>query len=177
MPHATAGDLPAGASYLTYLIPLVVIGIVILRNSRARRLRIERLWISPSIIMLMTILAFSANPAPGPAGVALDVAAVAVGGLLGWWRGRASTFTIDPQTHVITSKVSPWGMLLILGIFALRYLLRSVMDGAGASALHITAAEATDSFLLLAVGVVSVQRIEWLIRARRMLAEAKAARA
>lgn len=175
MAHIQPGEIPAGASYLTYLIPLLVIAMVIVRNARARRIRIERLWISPAVVMLMTILAFSANPPPGPMGVALDVAAVAVGGFLGWWRARASKFTIDPETHVITSKVSPWGMLLILGIFALRYVLRSVLGGGGGSALHITASEATDSFLLLAVGVVSAQRIEWLIRARKLLAEAKAA--
>ena len=44
---------------------------------------------------------------------------------------------------------------------------------ADSSVLHVSATEATDSFLLLAVGVVSAQRIEWLIRARRMLAEAR----
>jgi hypothetical protein len=165
-----AGGAPA---YLTYLIPLVVIGLVILRNSRERRIRIERLWIAPAMVMLMTILAFSANPPPGPVGLGLDIAAVCVGGFLGWWRARASVFTIDPETHVITSKVSPWGMFLILGIFALRYVIRSVMAGGAASAMHVSAAEATDSFLLLAVGVVSAQRIEWLIRARKLLAEAR----
>ena len=66
------------------------------------------------------------------------------------------------------------GMLLILGIFAARYLLRSLLS-ADSSVLHVSAAEATDSFLLLAVGVVSAQRIEWLIRARRMIAAVRAA--
>lgn len=64
-------------------------------------------------------------------------------------------------------------MLLILGIFALRYILRSVL-GSEASVLHLTAAEITDSFLLLAVGVVTTQRLEWWIRARRMISDAKA---
>jgi hypothetical protein len=163
-----------GAGYLTYLIPLVVVGLVILRNSRARTVRVERLWIPPAIIMLMAILAFSQNPPPGPVGLALDVAAVGVGAVLGWWRGRASRFTVDPQTHVVTSKVSPVGMLLILGVFALRYVLRGMLSGQS-SALHLSAAEATDSFLLLAVGLVSAQRLEWWIRARRMIAEARAA--
>ena len=166
--------IPEGAGVWTYLIPLLVVGVVILRNSRARTLRFERLWISPAIIMLLAILAFSQNPPPGTIGLTLDVAAVAVGALLGWWRGRASRFTVDPQTHVVTSKVSPAGMLLILGVFALRYLLRSMLGGEW-SALHLSAAEATDGFLLLAVGVVSAQRLEWWIRARRMIAEARAA--
>ena len=162
------------AGVLTYLIPLLVMAMVILRNARARTLRVERLWISPLIVMLATVLAFSQNPPPGPIGLALDLGAVALGGLLGWWRGRASRFTVDPETRVVTSKVSPAGMLLLLGIFAVRYLLRSLLGGES-SALHLTAAEATDSFLLLAVGVVSAQRLEWWIRARRMIAEARAA--
>ncbi len=169
-------QIPVGGGYWTYLVPLIILGVVIVRNSRARTLKIERLWISPAIIMLMAILAFSQNPPPGPLGVALDVAAIALGAVLGWWRGRASTFTVDPATHVVTSRVSPLGMLLILGVFGLRYLLRGAVAGE-ASVLHVTAGEVTDSFLLLAVGLVSAQRLEWLIRARRMIDEAKRAAA
>lgn len=173
MERMTVGALPHGAEAWSLLIPLIVIAIVILRNARARTIKVERLWISPLIVMAMTIAAFSANPPPGLVGVVLDIAAVGVGALLGWWRGRASRFTVDPETHVVTSRVSPAGMLLILGIFALRYILRGALGG-GASTLHLSAAELTDSFLLLAVGVVSAQRLEWWIRARKMIAEAKA---
>lgn len=162
-----------GPETWSYLIPLLVIGLVILRNSRARTLKVERLWISPAILTALTLAVFATNPPPGLLGVGVDILAVGLGALLGWWRGRASRFTIDPETHVVTSRVSPIGMLLILGIFALRYILRSVL-GSEASVLHLTAAEITDSFLLLAVGVVTTQRLEWWIRARRMISEAKA---
>jgi len=173
MLQVSPGAMPPGAGYWTYLIPLIVVAIVILRNARARKLRVERLWITPAIIMVLAILAFSRNPPPGPIGIVLDVVAVGLGGLLGWWRGRASGFTVDPETHVVTSRVSPMGMLLILAIFGVRYLLRGAVSGE-ASVLHLSAAEATDSFLLLAVGVVSAQRLEWWIRARKMIAEARA---
>lgn len=167
--------MPQGVALWTYLIPLVFLAIVILRNSRPRTLRIERMWISPAIVVTLTVWVFSMSPAPSLLGLGIDAAALAVGAALGWWRARASRFTIDPATHVITSEVSPWGMLLILGIFALRYVLRGVMSGE-ASTLHVSAIEITDSFLLLAVGLVSAQRIEWLIRARRLLSQARAAR-
>ena len=166
--------IPANAPVWVNLIPLVMVAIVVLRNSRARTLRIERLWISPVIVSALTILTFSQSPPPSTVGLVMDFVAVGLGALLGWWRARASRFTIDPQTHIITSKVSMAGMLLILGIFAARYLLRSLLS-ADSSVLHVSAMEASDSFLLLAVGLVSAQRIEWLIRARRMLAQAKAA--
>ncbi|WP_293901155.1 CcdC protein domain-containing protein [Phenylobacterium sp.] len=165
-------QVPPGAGVWTYLAPIIIIGVVILRNSRARTLRIERLWVTPAIVMAMTLLAFSQSPPPGPLGIALDVGAVAVGGFLGWWRGRASHFTVNPGTHVVTSRVSAWGMLLILGIFALRYIVRYALQGE-ASTLHISANDLADSFLVLAVGVVSAQRIEWLIRARKLIAGAR----
>ena len=167
-------DLPAGAPAWVNLIPLLMIGLVVLRNARARKIRIERLWISPIVVLLLTVLTFSQSPPPTFAGMVMDFVALGVGCGLGWWRARASTFTIDPETHVITSKVSMAGMLLILGIFAARYLVRSLVS-ADAAVLHVSATEATDSFLLMAVGLVSAQRIEWLIRARKMIAEAKAA--
>lgn len=168
-------SLPQGAALWANLIPLVMIAIVLFRNARPRPLRIERMWISPTLVIGLTIWAFSMSPAPGPLGLAIDVVAFIAGAALGWWRARASRFTIDPETHVITNKVSRWGMLLILGIFALRYVLRNVLTEQ-ASVLHVSAIEITDSFLLLAVGLVSVQRIEWLIRARRMLAEVRGAK-
>lgn len=168
--------IPPGAPAWTYLIPVVILGLVILRNSRARTLRVERLWISPLIVVGMSALAISQSPPPGPVGLTVDVAALVLGVGLGWWRGRASTFTVDPATHAVTSKVSPLGMLLILAIVAARYVLRSALAGE-ASALHVSAAEFTDSFLLLAIGVVCAQRIEWYIRARRMIDEARARKA
>lgn len=166
--------VPPGAPAWVNLIPLAVLALVLLRNSRARKLRIERLWLVPVMMSLVTILVFVNSPPPSPVGIGMDLAAVALGVGLGWWRARASTFTIDPATHEITSRVSILGILLIAGIFTARYLLRAFLTS-DSSLLHVSAIEASDSFLLLAVGLVSAQRIEWLIRARRMLAEARAA--
>lgn len=109
-----------GPETWSYLIPLLVIGLVILRNSRGRTLKVERLWISPAILTALTLAVFATNPPPGLLGAGVDILAAGLGALLGWWRGRASRFTIDPEPHVVTSRVSPIGMLLILGIFALR---------------------------------------------------------
>jgi membrane protein CcdC involved in cytochrome C biogenesis len=165
---------PAGAPAWTNLIPLLVIGLVILRNARERRIRMERLWIGPATIMILTGFTIAAQPPRTALGFGVDAFALVLGVTLGWWRGRASRFTINPETHEVTSKVSPAGMLLILAIFALRYLLRAFL-GDEASLLHVSAAELTDAFMVLAVGVVCSQRVEWFLRARNMIAEAKAA--
>jgi hypothetical protein len=165
---------PAPSGGWTLLIPLLLIGMVVLRNARARTLRMERLWIGPALVLLMAALALFAQPPRTTPAIAIDVAALAIGVPLGWWRGRASRFTVDPETHVVTSRVSPFGMLLILAIFALRYGARALL-GPNATALHVSAVDIADAFLVLAVGVVCAQRIEWFVRGRRMIAEAKAA--
>ena len=165
---------PSNAPAWTNLLPLLFVGIVILRNARVRRIRMERLWIGPVVIMLLTGLTIAAQPPRSALALGIDALALIVGVTLGWWRGRASRFTVDPETHEVTSKVSVTGMLLILAIFALRYLLRAFVGGE-ADVLHVSAAELTDAIMVLAVGVVCSQRVEWFLRARNLIAAAKSA--
>ena len=103
----------------------------------------------------------------------LDLAALALGALAGWWRGRLTRIVVDPRTHALTSKTSAVGMLLILGLYVVRYGLRS-MGAQGAGALHVSAIQVTDALMLLAVGLVCAQRLEIYLRASRLLAEARA---
>jgi hypothetical protein len=79
---------------------------------------------------------------------------------------------VDPQTHVLTSKTSPLGMLLILAIFAVRYALRS-FGAQTAGVLHVSALEITDALMLLAAGLVCAQRLEIALRATRLLNAAR----
>lgn len=167
-PNANPGGL------WVLIVPLVVAALVILRNARARQLKVERLWIAPSIILLMAGLVLAAQGMPRPVMIFADVAALGVGALLGWWRGRLTHITVDPETHALTSKASPVGMLLILTVFALRYGLRS-FGSETASLLHVSVMEVTDALVLLAVGIVCVQRLELALRANRLLTEARAA--
>jgi len=158
----------------TYLIPLIAIGLVILRNSQARRLRVETLWIMPVVIIVLIGLALSQEGMPTPLFMAIDIAALAAGAVLGWWRGRLTNITVNPETHDLTSRASPIGMLLILGIFALRYGIRMyASQGAASSGLPVNAI--ADAALVVTVGLVCAQRLEIALRASRLLAEARAA--
>jgi len=158
----------------TYLIPLIAIGLVILRNSQARRLRVETLWIMPVVIIVLIGLALSQEGMPTPLFMAIDIAALAAGAVLGWWRGRLTNITVNPETHELTSRASPIGMLLILGIFALRYGIRMyASQGAASSGLPVNAI--ADAALVVTVGLVCAQRLEIALRASRLLAEARAA--
>jgi hypothetical protein len=157
---------------LPYLIPIAFIAIAILRNARARNLRIERLWIAPLFIAAAVALSFSQQHMPSPLFVGVDFAALVVGAALGWWRGRLTNITVNPETHALTSQTSPVGMLLILVIFALRYGIR-IYAQQNASTLHASVNDVADAFLLLAVGVVCAQRLEIALRATRLLNEAR----
>jgi hypothetical protein len=167
--------MPHGAPAWTYLIPLVFVGLAIVRNARARNLKVERLWIMPSVILVATALTFSQQRMPAPAMILVDIALLAAGAGLGWWRARFTRITVNPETHNLTSQASPIGMLLILGIFALRFGLRSYA-AQNAGALHVSITDITDGFLLLAVGLVCAQRLELALRATRLLNEARAAK-
>jgi hypothetical protein len=159
----------AGGPWI-YIVPLIVVGLVILRNSRARRLRVEVMWVMPTILIAITVLMLIAQPLPHPRALIAAGAALAVGVAIGWWRGRLTSITVDPETHALTSKASPVGMLLILGVFALRYLLNSFRTET-AGVLHMSVMEITDVLMLLVVGIVCTQRLEMALRATRLVAQ------
>ena len=163
----------ANAPAWVALIPLVVVALVILRNSRARRLRIESLWISPVIILALVALSLSQQGLPSPLMLGIDIAALAAGSLLGWWRARFTKITVDPATHQLTSQASPIGMLVILGIFALRYGVR-MYAGQNTGAMGVSAVAIADAALVISVGLVCAQRLEIALRATRLLNEARA---
>jgi hypothetical protein len=164
---------PANAPTWTYFIPLVMIALVILRNSRARRLRIETLWIAPVVIMALVGLSFSQQGMPSPLMLAIDIAALAAGAGLGWWRARFTHISVDPETHDLTSRASPVGMMVILAVFALRYVIR-MYAAQNANALGVSANAIADAALVISVGLVCAQRLEIALRATRLLNEARA---
>jgi hypothetical protein len=166
------------AGLIPYLVPLLVVLLILRRALRPRRLRVEYLWVLPTLLLLVTLAGVIARP-PGPVIAAVMAAALAVGAVAGWWRGRLTTITVDPETHALTSQPSRLGVILIAALFAARYGLRIylVQSGqVGRSGFGQHAAAATDGLLLLSVGLVCTQRLEMWLRARRLLAEARAQR-
>jgi len=167
----------ANGSPWATLIPIVIaMGLVILRNSRARRLRIEAMWIAPVIVVAMIGLALYAESARGgglsltPVGIGLDLAGVILGAALGWWRARFTHITIDPETHELTSRASPVGMVVILSILVIRTAIR-VYAADNAGALGQWGPPVADALLVMSVGLVCAQRLEIFTRARQLLAE------
>lgn len=160
------------------LIPLLMIPImlvvVLLKNRRKRVLKPQLLWVMPAIVLPLIGLgiwgsAQSPNMAHAPFGP--DAWAVlAIGGLLGgvagWYRGKTVTIEKEPDGSLM-AQASPLGLILLVVLFAGRSLLRDLIES-HAAAWHLNALAVTDAFLVFAMGLIVIQRVEMYIRARRI---------
>jgi hypothetical protein len=163
---------------IQYFLPLVIIAIVLffrLRSTgKARPLRLERLWIVPTLYLALTVLLFS-EMTPHGLGWLWAALSLAAGAAIGWQRGRAMHISVDPETHALNQTPSPLAMLLLIGLIVVRYTLRAAAD-AGAASWHLDAVLITDCLVAFALGLLSVQRLEMFLRGSRLLAETRAGR-
>jgi hypothetical protein len=155
--------------------PLIGIGvalvIVLLRNSRKRTLRHQFLWVMPLIVIPMIGMGLWAGSRHAHLGVLAWLAfaaALALGAAAGWWRGKTITIEKEPDGS-LKAQASPLGLILIIGLIAVRTGLREVMQS-NAAAWHLDAVVITDAFLVFAIGLILAQRVEMYLRARRVLA-------
>jgi hypothetical protein len=92
---------------------------------------------------------------------------------LGYVLASHQTLTIDSATGTITSKMSPVGIVLFLGLFAVRYAARSVMIGAAPDQAFTHQSPNlmlyTDAGLIFVLGLVAAQAWETWRRAKPLL--------
>lgn len=159
---------------LRYAITAVLIAAVMvlrLRNlGKARKLRVEMLWIIPTLYIILAGVLFWRMPPVG-LGWLWTALSFLVGAALGWQRGRMIAVSIDPVTHELNQRSSPTAILFIVLLIAVRLAMRSTLMGSGAY-WHPGAALVTDIFVASAVGILAVYRLEIYLRARRLLREA-----
>jgi hypothetical protein len=168
--------VPPGADLARYLVPLGIAAVVIVaRNSRPRLLKIERLWMMPAIYLVLMAGALAEAPPPlTPVSIAILAAAFALGAAIGWQRARFTQIHIHPETHALTSRASPIGLIFIFAILVVRFAARDLL-ASNARLMDLPLVAITDGFLLLAIAMLTTQRLEIWQRASRMLAEAKGA--
>ena len=167
----------AGQIYGTLIAVVIMAAIFWRRNSRPRQLRIERLWIRLVLFTLIVSATLTATPFPfDPLSLAVLTLALVVGAGLGWQRGRFMYIDVHPETHDVTSRASPVGMIFIVAILALRILLRGAALESR-TALGLPTATITDGLILLLGAMIVAQSLEMWLRARRLLEEARAAKA
>ena len=166
----------SGGLLAQYLLPIgVALVVIVLRNSRPRRLRIERLWLLPAIYLVMTVTALAAAPPPlTPISVGLLVLGALIGGGLGWQRARFTEIHIHPETHDLSSRSSPIGIIFIFAILLLRVGARDFL-ATHPGLLDVPVVAIGDALLVMVVATLAAQRLEIWRRASQMLAEAQAA--
>ena len=157
------------------LVLVAVMGLRLARANTARPLKLESLWIMPAILVAITGLLVWQMPPQGLEWLWL-VVPFAIGGAIGWQRGRMMAITVDPETHNLSQTQSRAAVCFLVAIVAVRFGVREVLTEE-ASALHLSLAFVTDVFVVFAVGLLGVTRLEMFIRARRLLTEARAAKA
>lgn len=165
------------AGWISYAIFFVVIAVVLTlrvrRMSRHRPLKVEQLWIVPAIFALITGFLYWRFPPQGLT-ILWCLGALAIGALAGWQRGRMMQILVDPKTHEISQKASVWAMLFLLAMILIRYAAREII-ALGNATWHVDVMTVTDVMIAFALGLISAQRLEMYIRAKRLLETARAA--
>jgi membrane protein CcdC involved in cytochrome C biogenesis len=155
------------------IISFAVIGIVLFfrlrRVGKERPLKLEQLWIVPGIYLIVAGFLFYSMPPKGMTWLWCAVALL-IGAALGWQRGRMMHISVDPETQTLRQKASLASMLFLLGLIAVRTVAR--VEG---QAWHFDVLALTDVLVALALGLLTMQRVEMYIRAKRLLDEARAA--
>jgi hypothetical protein len=168
------GQVVQPTGIVQYLIPIAVFIVIFAlrarRMSQMRPLRLERLWMVPAIYLVIVAANFIARPPTLAAWIASAVALL-IGTALGWQRGRMMQIHVDPQTHALNQKGSPWAILFLMAIV----LIKMAVQGEGRS-LGFDVMLVTDAALAFALGMFTTTRVEMYLRAKRLLDEAGATR-
>jgi len=173
-------DHAASEQWIRYAISAAIVVLVLgfrLRGmSRMRRLRLETLWIVPAIYAVFAAVMFVEFP-PTDIAWAVCAAALAVGVAIGWQRGKLMQIHIDPETHAFNQKASPAAFAIIVVLLVVRFGARQMLAEGGSYGFHVNAMVITNVLIALALGLFSATRAEMYLRAKRMLQQARAARA
>jgi len=158
------------APWMQYVIPIVIIAVVMAlrwrRMSKARKLKVETLWVLPAIYAVIVALVFFSAP-PTIAGWGWSALALAIGAGIGWYRGRMMRITVDPETHTLSQQASPAAFLLLIVLVVFRSAIREEVGGGNPASP--AALLATDVAMAFALGLIASTRVEMAFRARRLL--------
>ena len=138
------------------------------RIGRERPLHPARLWIVPALVCAVAVGLFVSAP-PSPAVWLACAAALVGGGALGWQRGKTMRIAVDPATGALSQATSPAALIFLVVLFAVKIGGRRLMESGALGALDPAAV--TDPLIALALGLVTLQRVEMWLRARRLTAD------
>lgn len=152
------------------VIPLIIVAVMLRRRGRARPLKLSRLWIMPVALtaFIGMGLYFTPHRAFTPLTWAIYAAVFVAGGIAGWMRGRTVPMARDPATGEVVAESTLFAILFIVGLFAVRAVVRLVLESGEAG--RFDPGTVSDGFLVFAIALICVSRLEMWLRGRRLAA-------
>jgi membrane protein CcdC involved in cytochrome C biogenesis len=159
-------------SWIGIAVPIIILGLVMFRRIRSmgqlRPLKLETLWVVPTIYLVLAGLMFWQIPPKGWIAIA-SIIALAIGAAVGWQRGTMMHIHVDPETHALNQKASPAAMIFLIALVVVRSGAKTLLGETHA----VSAAMLTDPLIAFALGMLTLTRVEMYLRAKRMLKEVR----
>jgi ABC-type uncharacterized transport system permease subunit len=157
-----------------FIVPVLLIALVVRRSMTSRAVRVQTMWIMPAILLSVACATLATSRMPGPIALAAFVVAALAGGGVGYLRARHLELSVDPETGAISSKATPIGAILIVGLVLIRIGLKYAFPEMGANPGGHVAADAivwADGALIFSAAMLATQAIEIWLRTQPLLAE------
>jgi hypothetical protein len=109
-----------------FLYILLIAVLIVLRNLRPRRIKVKSLWISPTVISVLSIYILTVVPDPTPIWLRTlaGLIGAAFGGVFGFFRGKVTPIRTGELPDTIYVGPSLAASLLWVVAFGLRYWVR-----------------------------------------------------
>ena len=134
---------------------LLVVLIIVLMQSKERKVKINRIWLIPALLCFVTIQSIiHMGQITLPQGL-LFVVMLGIGLGLGIIRGRALTFRFDSKTGHVLRKGNWVSTIILLVILGAKIMIKQSMFS---DSTHQTLMVVTNAFLCITLGTVISRR-------------------
>ncbi|GAB6550303.1 DUF1453 domain-containing protein [Bacillus mobilis] len=134
---------------------LLVILIIVLMQSKERKVKVNRIWLVPALLCFVTIQSIIHMGQLTILQFLLFVAMLGIGLVLGVIRGKALTFRIDSETGHVLRKGNWLSTIILLIILGAKIVIKQSMFS---GSTHYTLMVVTNAFLCVTLGTVISRR-------------------
>ncbi|MFE9078333.1 DUF1453 domain-containing protein [Bacillus cereus] len=134
---------------------LLVILIIVLMQSKERKVKVNRIWLVPALLCFVTIQSIIHMGQLTILQLLLFVAMLGIGLVLGVIRGKALTFRIDSETGHVLRKGNWLSTIILLIILGAKIVIKQSMFS---GSTHYTLMVVTNAFLCVTLGTVISRR-------------------
>ncbi|MDA2529649.1 DUF1453 domain-containing protein [Bacillus cereus] len=134
---------------------LLVILIIVLMQSKERKVKINRIWLIPALLCFVTVQSIIHMGQITLLQGLLFVVMLGIGLCLGIIRGRALTFRFDSETGHVLRKGNWVSTIILLVILGAKIMIKQSMFS---GSTHQTLMVVTNAFLCITLGTVISRR-------------------